>query len=242
MKERSTGTAVTPTPDTRTQGHSVSRRPESNRQLRPHSTQPRPATINGSTRGPQTAAPHPRRRVADRTGSAHTRRRAPRSRTHPKQVVAQRRAVHSVVPRPRRRAHCRAPPVARCMQRPLVVQVCSRSSTAPTSRSAVPAPALKSTSTACAHGAPSRAPTQRSTPDAGVNARSQRALYSAGSHAPQTRPRAPCPGAAASAAGEAGTRGAYAHAPALRGAPPRKARERGRDGRSAGGGRVRGSG
>ena len=119
---------------------------------------------------------------------------------------------------------------------------CSRSSAAPTSRSAVPAPTLKSTSTACAHGAPSRAPTQRSTPDAGVNARSQRALYSAGSHAPQTRPRAPCPGAAASAAGEAGTRGAYAHAPALRGAPPRKARERGRDGRSAGGGRVRGSG
>ena len=40
----------------------------------------------------------------------------------------------------------------------------------------VPVPARRSTSTVCAHGAPSRAPTQRSTPDAGANARSQPAL------------------------------------------------------------------
>ena len=41
-----------------------------------------PATTDGSTRGPQTAAPPPRRRAAGRTETAHTRRRAPRSHTH----------------------------------------------------------------------------------------------------------------------------------------------------------------
>jgi len=90
--------------------------------------------------------------------------------------------------------------------------------------------------TACVHGAPSRVPTQRSTPDAGANARSQPSPpCSADSHAPQICPTAPCPGVAASAAGEARSRDAHNRAPALRSAPPREARERGRGGRGAGG-------
>ena len=84
---------------------------------------PQPATTGGSTRGPQTAAPPPRRRAADRTESAHTRDRAPRSRTP--------RTGRGTAPRrPARRpttaaarGHRRAPPVARRMQRSLVVQV-----------------------------------------------------------------------------------------------------------------------
>ena len=79
---------------------------------------------------------------------------------------------------------------------------CNCSSALPTSHSRptpVPVPALRSTSTACVHSAPSRAPTQRSVPDAGANVRSPSPPCSADSHAPQTRPTAPCPGAAASA-------------------------------------------
>ena len=121
--------------------------------------------------------------VARRTApKAHTRGAVRRARAHPEQVVAQRRAVQPVVPRPRRRGHRRAPPVARVACSGRSWSRCSRSSAAPTSRSArphspVPAPpSLRSTSAPCAHGAPSRAPTQRSTPDAGANARSQRAL------------------------------------------------------------------
>ena len=113
-----------------------------------------------------------KRRAADRTETAHTRRHAPRS---PPQC----RAVQSVVPQPRRRAHCRAPPVTRRMQRPLVVQVQpleGRTDLALPPHTPVPVPALRSTSAACVHGAPSRVSTQRSTPDAGANARSQPAL------------------------------------------------------------------
>ena len=46
--------------------------------------QPRPATIDGSTRGPQTAARAscPRRRAAGRTETANTPRHAPHSHTH----------------------------------------------------------------------------------------------------------------------------------------------------------------
>jgi len=121
---------------------------------------------------------------------------------HAKQAVAQCRAVQSVVPRPRRRAHCRAPLVTRRMQRPLVVQVQpleGRTDLALPPHTPVPVPALRSTSAACVHVAPSRVPTQRSTPDAGENAHNQPALYSADSHAPQVRSTAPYPGAAASA-------------------------------------------
>jgi len=130
------------------------------------------ATTDGSTRGPQTAALHPQRRAADRTETALTRRRAPRS---PPQC----RAILSVVPRPRRRAHCCAPPVTRRMQRGLSWSRCSRSRALPTSRSRptpVLVPALRPSSAACVHGAPSRVSTQRSTPDAGANARIQPAL------------------------------------------------------------------
>jgi len=96
---------------------------------------------------------------------------------------------------------------------------CSRSSAAPTSRSArphspvpAPVPSLRSTSAPCAHGAPSRgAPTQRSTPDAGANARSQRALECRFACATNSRPTAPRPGAAASA-GRGGSRGALTSA------------------------------
>ena len=98
---------------------------------------------------------------------------------HAKQVVAQCRAVRSVVPRPRRRAHCRAPPVTRRMQRPLVVQkqpLEGRTNLTLPPHSLYLVPALRSTSAACVHGALSRVPTQRSTPDAGANARSQPAL------------------------------------------------------------------
>ena len=50
-----------------------------------------------------------------------------------------RSTLPSVVPRLRRRGHCRAPPVARCMQRPLVVQVQPlERGAAPTPRSPVP--------------------------------------------------------------------------------------------------------
>jgi len=73
-----------------------------------------------------------------------------------------------------------------------------------------PSPRLRSSSAACVHGAPSKVPTQRSTPDAGANARSQPALYSADSHAPQIRPTAPCPAVAASA-GRGAIQGAGAH-------------------------------
>jgi hypothetical protein len=115
------------------------------------------------------------------------------------------------------------------MQRPLVVQVQpleGRTDLALPPRSPVPVPALRSTSAACVHGAPSRVSTQRSTPDAGANARSQPALYSDDVHMlhkfvprlrAQVRPHLP---------GEARARGAHKRAPALRRAPPREARER----------------
>ena len=91
--------------------------------------------------------------VARRTApKAHTRGAVRRARAHPEQVVAQRRAVQPVVPRPRRRGHRRAPPVARRMQRPLVVQVQPLERRAdlalrPTPLPPVPAPpSLRSTS------------------------------------------------------------------------------------------------
>jgi len=55
----------------------------------PSSTPSTPTTTDGSTRGPQTAAPPPRRRAAGRTETAHTRRRAPRSRTPPLGVAGE---------------------------------------------------------------------------------------------------------------------------------------------------------
>ena len=152
----------------------------------PQAPLPKPhpsATTDGSTRGPQTARAPPPRHVARRTApKPHTRGAVRRALAHTPQTgrVAQRRAVQPVVPRPRRREHRRAPPVARRMQRPLVVRVQPlerRTDLAlPRPHTPVPAPALRSTSAACAHGAPSWAPTQRSTHDPGANARSQRAL------------------------------------------------------------------
>ena len=109
----------------------------------------------------------------------HTPPPAPRSRTPQKQIAAQRRAVQPIVPHDRGAAGIAAHRWHGAMQHECSGHSwsrCSRSSAAPTSRPAVPAPALRSTSAACAHGAPSRAPTQRSTPDAGANARSQRAV------------------------------------------------------------------
>ena len=117
---------------------------------------------------------------------AHTRGAVRRARAHPEQVVAQRRAVQPVVPRPRRRGHRRAAdrwhashaaaargPGAQPLERR--ADLALRPSPLPSRPS--PPPSLRSTSAPCAHGAPSRgAPTQRSTPDAGANARSQRAL------------------------------------------------------------------
>ena len=208
------------------------------------STSTTPATTDGSTRGPQTAAPPPRRRAAGRTETAHTRRRAPRSRTpQTGRGTAPRRPARRPT-RPRRRGHRRAPPVARRMQRPLVVQVQPLERRAdPTLRrphSPVPVPRPQIDQRPCAHGAPSRAPTQRSTPDAGreraqparlvVPVRVRHEL--APQRRAQVRPHLP---------GEAGARGAHERAPALRAAPPREARERGRGaGRGAGGGGARG--
>jgi hypothetical protein len=147
---------------------------------------------------------------------------------HAKQAVAQCRTVRSVVPQPRRRAHCRAPPVTRRMQRPLVVQVQQlegRTDLALLSHSRPsPRPQIEH-SAACVHGAPSRVSTQRSTPDAGANARSQPRLvvmiHMLHKFVPQLRAqvRSHLPG-------EARFRGAHKRAPALRSAPPRSARER----------------
>ena len=89
-----------------------------------------------------------------------------------------------------RREHADTPDTARPRDRPSTYATyCSPSAATITydSQSARPVafnrhvplshfPALRSTSAPCTHGAPSRAPTQRSTPDAGANARSQRAL------------------------------------------------------------------
>ena len=63
-------------------------------------------------------------RVARRPApEPHARGPVPLAVAHPKQVVAQGRPVQPVVPRLRRRGQALAPPMARLVQRPLVVQV-----------------------------------------------------------------------------------------------------------------------
>ena len=119
--------------------------------------------------------------VARRTApKAHTRGAVSRARAHPKQVVAQCRAVQPVVPRPRRLGHGDASAASGRGQQSLVVQAATRAPRrprappVPTPPSQPPRPSDRPAHGACT--APSRAPTQRSTPDAGANARSQRAL------------------------------------------------------------------
>ena len=141
---------------------------------------PPPATTDGSTRGPQTAAPTPsasrggphrnRTHAAPCAALAHTPNRSWHS-AAPSSPSSHDRGAAGIAARHRWHVACSGRSWSKC----------SRSSAAPTPRSAVPTPpshfpALRSTSAACVHGAPSRAPTQRSTPDAGANARSQRAL------------------------------------------------------------------
>ena len=206
------------------------------------STSTTPATTDGSTRGPHTAAPPPRRRAAGRPENAHTRRRAPRSRTPQTGRGTVPRRPARCPTRPRRRGHRRAPPVARRMQWPLVVQVQPLERRAdPTLRrphSPVPFPRPhRSTSAVRRRGRPRSAarPTrgrERAQPARlVVPVRVRHEL--APQRRAQVRPHLP---------GEAGARSAHERAPALRASPPREARERGRGagGRGARGGKAEG--
>jgi len=72
----------------------------------------------------------------DCSTSLHPQSRAPcASLTHTNQVVAQCRAVLSVIPRPRRRTHCRATGDTSHAAAPRVPTRCNRSRAVPTSRS-----------------------------------------------------------------------------------------------------------
>ena len=80
-KQKTHSTQHTPSRRSTTESPKPCLPPATTKKHRFPSPTPPPATTGGSTRGPQTAAPPPRRRAADRTESAHTRGRAPSSRT-----------------------------------------------------------------------------------------------------------------------------------------------------------------
>jgi hypothetical protein len=137
-----------------------------------------PATTGGSTRGPQTAAPPApaRRRAADRTESAHTRGLVPRSRTpQTGRGTAPRRPTRrptTAAPRASPRAtsstsHAAAArgPGAQPLERR--ADLALRPSPLPRPSPRVPQIDQRPVG---------RVPTQRSTPEAGANARSQRAF------------------------------------------------------------------
>ena len=120
-----------------------------------------------------------------------TRRAAPKSHaritmhlahTHTKQGVAERRAVLSVVPRPRHTRQRRAPPMARRVQRPLVVQVQPLERLADLAFLPTPTQSRPNPCPQIDHGgvrarrAVEGAHAAQPTPDAGANARSQPAL------------------------------------------------------------------
>ena len=233
-------TQHTPSRRSRTESPQAATPPATTKTSPSPSTPPPPTTTDGSTRGPQTAAPPPRRRAADRTESAHTRDRAnpnPNPNPNPEQVVAQRRAVQPVVPRPRPPAGIAARHrwhVA-CSGR-LVVQVQPLERRPDLALRPTPLPTRPSPSVPQIDQRPVRARRAVEGAHAAQYARRGREMRAANAclgvpvrvrhglappqRSAQVRPHLP---------GEAGARGrSRARSTTLRAAPPREARERGR--------------